>query len=163
MSLQLIGILIGALVLGLIIIGVIVTKTYHRASKEQAFVRTGAGGQKVVKDGADSIAEVHYPDVVWPYNPTEQETKNLAAGIAEAKKLGVDFQIHAVSDLSMVAAVRMGGKKLNDFVFDQRGVDVQNDKAGLLHEGLYFLFQIPLPRSNSSWRTRRHFSGSRSR
>ena len=51
MSLQLIGILIGALVLGLVIIGIIVTKTYHRASKEQAFVRTGAGGQKVVKDG----------------------------------------------------------------------------------------------------------------
>jgi imidazolonepropionase-like amidohydrolase len=78
--------------------------------KSEAEVREAV--QKVVKDGADSIAEVHYPDVVWPYNPTEQETKNLAAGIAEAKKLGVDFQIHAVSDLSMVAAVRMGGKKL---------------------------------------------------
>ena len=78
--------------------------------KSEAEVREAV--QKVVRDGADSIAEVHYPDVVWPYNPTEQETKNLAAGIDEAKKLGVDFQIHAVSDLSMVAAVRMGGKKL---------------------------------------------------
>jgi imidazolonepropionase-like amidohydrolase len=67
---------------------------------------------KVVKDGADSIAEVHYPDVVWPYNPTERETNNLAAGIDEARKLGVPFQVHAVSDLSMVAAVRMGAKKL---------------------------------------------------
>jgi imidazolonepropionase-like amidohydrolase len=67
---------------------------------------------KVVKDGADSIAEVHYPDVVWPYAPTEQETRNLAAGIDEAKKLGVEFQVHAVSDLSLVATVRMGAKKL---------------------------------------------------
>jgi imidazolonepropionase-like amidohydrolase len=67
---------------------------------------------KVIKDGADSVAEVHYPDVVWPFNPTEQETKNLAAGIDEARKLGVDFQVHAVSDLAMVAAVRMGAKKL---------------------------------------------------
>ncbi|MBZ5586685.1 MAG: hypothetical protein LAQ30_31760, partial [Acidobacteriia bacterium] len=38
-----------------------------------------AAVDKVVKDGADSIAEVHYPEKVWPYNPTAQETKNLAA------------------------------------------------------------------------------------
>ncbi|MEQ1579524.1 MAG: amidohydrolase family protein [Steroidobacteraceae bacterium] len=78
--------------------------------KDEAEVR--ALVNKVVKDGADSIAEVHYPDVVWPYAPTEQETRNLAAGIDEAKKLGVEFQVHAVSDLSLVATVRMGAKKL---------------------------------------------------
>ena len=71
-----------------------------------------AAVDKVVKDGADSIAEVHYPNVVWPFNPTEQETKNLAAGIDEAKKVGVEFQVHAVSDLSLVAAVRLGARKL---------------------------------------------------
>ena len=78
--------------------------------KDEAAVR--ALVDKVVKDGADSIAEVHYPDVVWPYKPTEQETKNLAAGIDEAKKMGVEFQVHAVSDLSLVDAVRLGSKKL---------------------------------------------------
>jgi imidazolonepropionase-like amidohydrolase len=78
--------------------------------KDEAEVR--AAVDKVVKDGADSIAEVHYPDKVWPFNPTEQETKNLAAGIDEARKLGVDFQVHAVSDLAMVGAVRIGAKKL---------------------------------------------------
>jgi len=78
--------------------------------KDEAAVR--ALVNKVVKDGADSIAEVHYPDVVWPYAPTEQETRNLAAGIDEARKLGVEFQVHAVSDLSLVATVRMGAKKL---------------------------------------------------
>jgi imidazolonepropionase-like amidohydrolase len=78
--------------------------------KSEAEVR--AAVDKVIADGADSIAEVHYPDVVWPFNPTEQETLNLAAGIDEARKLGVDFQVHAVSDLSMVAAVRIGAKKL---------------------------------------------------
>lgn len=51
MSLQLIGILLGAFVFALVLLAVIVTKTFHRASKEQAFVRTGMGGQKVVKDG----------------------------------------------------------------------------------------------------------------
>jgi imidazolonepropionase-like amidohydrolase len=78
--------------------------------KDEAEVR--AAVNKAVDDGADSIAEVHYPEVVWPFNPTEQETKNLAAGIDEAKKRGVEFQVHAVSDLSMVAAVRLGAKKL---------------------------------------------------
>lgn len=78
--------------------------------KSEAEVR--AAVDKVVHDGADSVAEVHYPEIVWPFNPTDQENKNLAAGIDEAKKLGVEFQVHAVSDLSLVAAVRLGAKKL---------------------------------------------------
>lgn len=78
--------------------------------KDEAAVR--AAVDKAVKDGADSIAEVHYPDVVWPYHPTEQETRNLAAGIDEAKKLGIEFQVHAVSDLSLVDSVRFGARKL---------------------------------------------------
>jgi imidazolonepropionase-like amidohydrolase len=78
--------------------------------KDEAEVR--AAVQKVVKDGADSIAEVHYPNDVWPYKPTEQETKNLAAGIDEARKLGVEFQVHAVSDLSLVDSVAFGARKL---------------------------------------------------
>jgi imidazolonepropionase-like amidohydrolase len=58
--------------------------------KDEAEVR--AAVDKVVKDGADSIAEVHYPNVVWPYHPTEQETKNLAAGIDEAKNSAFLFR-----------------------------------------------------------------------
>lgn len=77
--------------------------------KDEAEVR--AAVDKVVKDGADSIAEVHYPTVVWPYHPTEQETKNLAAGIDEAKKLGVEFQVHAVSAEALVDSVGFGARK----------------------------------------------------
>lgn len=71
-----------------------------------------AAVDKVVRDGADSIAEVHYPEKVWPYNPSIQETKNLEAGIDEAKKLGVEFQVHAVSDQAMIGALALGAKKL---------------------------------------------------
>jgi len=71
-----------------------------------------AAVDKVIHDGADSVAEVHYPNTVWPFNPTDQENRNLAAGIDEARKLGVEFQVHAVSDLSLVAAVRLGARKL---------------------------------------------------
>ena len=78
--------------------------------KSEAEVR--AAVDAAVKAGADSIAEVHYPDKVWPYNPSIQETKNLEAGIDEAKKMGVEFQVHAVSDQSLTGAVHIGAKKL---------------------------------------------------
>jgi imidazolonepropionase-like amidohydrolase len=78
--------------------------------KSQAEVR--ALVDKVIKDGADSVAEVHYPAVVWPYNPSAQETRNLAAGIDEARKLGVEFQVHAVSAQSLVGSVNFGARKL---------------------------------------------------
>jgi uncharacterized membrane protein YqiK len=43
-----------------IVLGVILTKLYTRASKERAFVRTGAGGQKVVKDGGAVVLPVFH-------------------------------------------------------------------------------------------------------
>ena len=55
---------------------------------------------------------MHYPEKVWPYNPSIQETRNLEAGIDEARKLGVEFQVHAVSDQSLTGAVHIGAKKL---------------------------------------------------
>jgi len=77
---------------------------------DEAAVR--AAVQAAVKSGADSIAEVQYPAMVWPFKPTEQERKNLAAGIDEARKLGIEFQVHAVSDLALVDAVEFGARKL---------------------------------------------------
>ena len=76
---------------------------------DEAEVR--AAVDKAQQEGYDSIAEVHYPNVVWPFNPTEQEKKNLAAGIDEAKKMGFEFQVHAVSDLALVDSTRFGAKK----------------------------------------------------
>ncbi len=56
----------------------------------------------------DSTCEDVYPIVPWPVNPSEQENKNFAAGVAEAKKVGILFQVHAVSPQAMVAAANMG-------------------------------------------------------
>jgi imidazolonepropionase-like amidohydrolase len=77
--------------------------------KDEAEVRAAVDRAKA--DGYDSLAEVHYPDVVWPFKPTDQERKNLAAGIDEAKKVGIQFQVHAVSDLALVDSTRFGAKK----------------------------------------------------
>ena len=73
-----------------------------------------AAVRKVVAEGADSIAEVHYPITEPPQKnvPTEQESRNLAAGIDEAKKLGVNFQVHASAPAPMLAALKLGAKKL---------------------------------------------------
>lgn len=55
-----VGGVVGAVVVGLIIIGLMLTKLYRRASKEQAFVRTGLGGELVVKDGGALILPVFH-------------------------------------------------------------------------------------------------------
>ncbi|OSL89811.1 paral putative membrane protein [Escherichia coli T426] len=44
-----------ALVLTLFVIGLIFARLYRRASAEQAFVRTGLGGQKVVMSGGQLL------------------------------------------------------------------------------------------------------------
>lgn len=48
----------GVAVLGLLVIGLIFAKLYRRATKETAFVRTGFGGEKVVKDGGAIVLPV---------------------------------------------------------------------------------------------------------
>lgn len=70
--------------------------------------------RKVIAAGADSIAEVHYPITEPPQKnvPTEQESRNLAAGIDEAKKAGIGFQVHASAVPVMLAALKLGAKKL---------------------------------------------------
>jgi uncharacterized membrane protein YqiK len=57
-SLMDIAILAGGLLLLLIIIALTITRLYHRASKEVAFVRTGAGGEKVVMNGGALVLPV---------------------------------------------------------------------------------------------------------
>ncbi len=48
----------GAILLGMLVIGLIFAKLYRRASKETAFVRTGFGGEKIVKDGGAIVLPV---------------------------------------------------------------------------------------------------------
>ncbi|HTI66624.1 MAG TPA: amidohydrolase family protein [Caulobacteraceae bacterium] len=80
--------------------------------KDEAEVR--AAVRKVIMDGADSIAEVHYPITEPPQKnkPNEQESRNLAAGIDEALRFGVAFQVHASAPDAMLGAVKIGAKKL---------------------------------------------------
>lgn len=50
--------IVGIVVVGLLTIGLIFAKLYTRATKETAFVRTGLGGEKVIKDGGAIVLPV---------------------------------------------------------------------------------------------------------
>jgi len=53
------------LAIGVVLVTIILiaTRLYQRASKEQSFVRTGMGGQKVVKDGGAMILPVFHETI----------------------------------------------------------------------------------------------------
>lgn len=53
----------GMVLLGFIVIGLIFAKLYKRATKEMAFVRTGFGGEKIIKDGGAIVLPVLH--VTW--------------------------------------------------------------------------------------------------
>ncbi len=73
-------------------------------------VRTAIRAAKAT--GAQTIAEIIFPGQTFPNQPTAQETANLKAALDEAAKAGMPVQVHAVSPMSMMAAVRAGAKKL---------------------------------------------------
>lgn len=62
-NLVFIGVVAGIALVALVVLGVILTRLYQRASKELAFVRTGAGGQKVVKDGGALVLPVFHETI----------------------------------------------------------------------------------------------------
>ncbi|MCV9940320.1 SPFH domain-containing protein [Boseaceae bacterium BT-24-1] len=54
------GISAGAIVAGIVVIGVIMTSLYTRAARDKAYVRTGLGGKKVVLDGGSIILPIFH-------------------------------------------------------------------------------------------------------
>lgn len=68
-----IGVLSGASLLGIIIIGLVFARLYKRASKEVAFVRTGLGGQKVILDGGAIVLPVFHEVILVNMNTLKLE------------------------------------------------------------------------------------------
>ena len=65
--------LVVPLVILLLVVFVIVAKLYKRASKEIAFVRTGAGGPKVIKDGGALVFPVFHESTLVNMNTIKLE------------------------------------------------------------------------------------------
>ena len=65
--------LVVPLVILLLVVFLIVAKLYKRASKEIAFVRTGAGGPKVIKDGGALVFPVFHESTLVNMNTIKLE------------------------------------------------------------------------------------------
>ena len=70
------------LLFGLIFIGVIFARLYHRATKETAFVRTGLGGQKVIMDGGAIVLPIFHEII-----PVNMNTLKLEVSRREEQSL----------------------------------------------------------------------------
>jgi uncharacterized membrane protein YqiK len=74
-----IGVLAGAGLLGLLIIGFVFARLYKRSSKETSFVRTGMGGQKVIMDGGAIVLPVFHEITPVNMNTLKLEVERRAA------------------------------------------------------------------------------------
>lgn len=91
-DLMTIGILAIVVIIGLVTIGFIFARLYHRASKERAFVRTGLGGQKVVKDGGAVVLPVFHEVIPVNMNTLKLEVaRNKAESLITKDRMRVDI------------------------------------------------------------------------
>jgi len=119
-NLTFIGLIVGGVIVVTVLLGLLAVKFYQRASKEQSFVRTGKGGQKVVKDGGS---------VVWPIIqetiPINMQTLRLTVerkakdSLITKDRLRVDvkaeFYVRVAPDEQSIAAAAqtLGRRTLN--------------------------------------------------
>src|SRR5262245_60224436 len=78
--------------IGLFTIGLIFARLYHRACKERAFVRTGLGGQRVVKDGGAVVLPVFHEVIPVNMNTLKLEVaRNKAESLITQDRMRVDI------------------------------------------------------------------------
>jgi uncharacterized membrane protein YqiK len=78
--------------IGLFTIGLIFARLYHRASKERAFVRTGLGGQKVVKDGGAIVLPIFHEVIPVNMNTLKLEVmRNKVDSLITKDRMRVDI------------------------------------------------------------------------
>ena len=65
----------GIAFLGLLVIGLILARLYTRANKERAFVRTGFGGEKIIKDGGAIVLPVLHEIIYVNMNTLRLEVR----------------------------------------------------------------------------------------
>lgn len=80
-------------VVAVVIIGMIVTRLYQRASKEVAFVRTGFGGQAVIQDGGTLVLPVLHEVIPVNMNTLRLEVRRAnEQALITRDRMRVDVQ-----------------------------------------------------------------------
>ena len=73
-----IGTIAGVILVALIVLGLILTRLYRRASKEVSFVRTGFGGEKVIMNGGAMVLPVLHEIIPVNMNTLRLEVRRAA-------------------------------------------------------------------------------------
>ena len=119
-NIQLVGLLVGGLIFLVLIIVGMLAKLYVRSTKEMAFVRTGAGGQKVIADGGALVLPV-----LQEITPVNMKTLRLMVERRNEEALitldrmradvTAEFYVRTKKDASAIAqaAQSFGDKTLN--------------------------------------------------
>lgn len=84
---------VGAIVLGLLAIGMFVSRLYRRATKELSFVRTGFGGQRVIMNGGALVLPVLHDTILVNMNTLRLEVmRSKDAALITKDRMRVDVQ-----------------------------------------------------------------------
>lgn len=82
-----------AVLIALFALGLVFARLYHRASKEIAFVRTGMGGEKVVRDGGALVLPVLHETIPVNMNTLKLEVLRARdAALITRDRMRVDVQ-----------------------------------------------------------------------
>jgi uncharacterized membrane protein YqiK len=105
MSILMLGLIV---LVGLFTIGLVFARLYHRASKERAFVRTGLGGQKVVKDGGAIVLPIFHEVIPVNMNTLKLEVmRNKVDSLIAKDRMRVDivaaFFVRVIPSLEGIA------------------------------------------------------------
>lgn len=110
----------GISIVAILVIGLILTRMYQRASKERAFVRTGVGGQKVVINGGTLVLPVLHEIIHINMNTLKLsvEKRDSEALITKDKMridVSSDFYLRVKPDIEAIAnaAQTLGRKTMN--------------------------------------------------
>ena len=76
-NLSMMLIIVGICIVSILVIGIIFARLYQRATKETAFVRTGLGGEKVIKDGGAIVLPVVHEIIPVNMNTLRIEVEKI--------------------------------------------------------------------------------------
>jgi flotillin len=120
MDLAFIGLIVLIALLIFFGVGMVLGKLYRRAEKDRAYVRTGAGGQKVILDGGSLIMPVFH-NISWVNLQTLRLDVRREAAEAMITKdrmrvdIGVEFYVRVKPDAASIAlAAQTLGDRTNN-------------------------------------------------
>ncbi|MDF2440923.1 MAG: hypothetical protein JWN98_1907 [Abditibacteriota bacterium] len=92
-TLAVIGALAATVIIGLIVIGLVVSRLYRRATKELSFVRTGFGGQRVIMNGGALVLPVLHDTILVNMNTLRLEVqRSKEQALITKDRMRVDVQ-----------------------------------------------------------------------